>query len=208
MIIKFSRKLIMIALLIVIVLSISMFGAYTMFVKPVLKEYNQATQTLELEKKVLDQLKQQAGQVNGQPSESSASLQRKVPVKPLVEQLVLLVERAEVMSSSLVKNIKVIEAGVEEGLENVKKTSLEVNVKYETYEKMQKFMQVLQSQERIVNIDNIEFIWNMENAEQTETTYMVTVAAFHAPDLEGLEEGVPKVDVPNGSEKKNPLKPQ
>jgi type IV pilus assembly protein PilO len=210
MIMRISRKLIIIVLLIVVILSASTFGAYAMLIRPILKEQDEAMQTLEVEKQVLQELQVQTKQVNNRPMESSTSLQRKVPVKPLLEQLVLLVERAEVVSNSSVKNIKVTEDGQEEGVENSKKTLLEVKVKYETYEKMQKFIEVLQSQERIVHIDTIDFVWNIEEKEeeQTETTYTVTMAAFHARDLEGLEDGIPKVDIPKSSEKKNPLKPQ
>ncbi|GGE75731.1 hypothetical protein [Priestia taiwanensis] len=214
-----TKKIVVISLLLFVMLSGASIGAYYLYIKPVQAEHEQAKQSLQAERQLLEQTKKRVEELRVNPTVSSAVLQYKVPIQPLTEQIVLFIEKAEVMSRSKVKSIT-FEEGIE-GIENAKKVTLDVKVSFETYEKMQYFLELLQNQKRIIHVDALAFSWKDEmeqplqerrgqvegaNVEKkTESTYSVKISAFYAADLQGLEDGLPKVDIPKGSKKTNPL---
>ncbi|MFB1080529.1 hypothetical protein [Jeotgalibacillus sp. JSM ZJ347] len=85
---------------------------YFMLIYPLNAEVELKTQQLETEEQLIDALLLNSENVTAVTLESSAELQKQVPVKPLVDQLILELEKAELVSRSLISSINITESEV------------------------------------------------------------------------------------------------
>ncbi|MBD3107833.1 hypothetical protein IEO70_05590 [Bacillus sp. AGMB 02131] len=122
-----------------------------------------------------------------EPRVSSVELQKKIPVKPNVQQIIVDFNQAEIVSGSLITNIAVEEnveigqpvasAGEEDesesesesesvsepvsvpaqAIEGLKQVRLSLTVQSERYADLEKFLSSLESLERITKVENISF---------------------------------------------------
>jgi type IV pilus assembly protein PilO len=98
-----KEKLVMMLgiLLVVLFMAIAQF----MMLSPLKNDLEMKEQTLETEQKLLDSITQKKAAETTKVVEDTRELQKRVPVTPLQEQFILDLERAETVSSSLVKSM-------------------------------------------------------------------------------------------------------
>ncbi|MGF2617259.1 hypothetical protein FZC84_05345 [Rossellomorea vietnamensis] len=103
-------------------------GVYFLLYNPVQKEIALREQELETEEKLISLLEEKTTNIEQETFQSSISLQKKVPVKPMTEKLLLDLEKAETISTSFVSSIQFAEGDVtlpltsqsaEEDIENI-----------------------------------------------------------------------------------------
>ncbi|WP_019412524.1 LysM peptidoglycan-binding domain-containing protein [Paenisporosarcina sp. TG20] len=189
--------------------------AYFTFYVPKKESLAIAETTLTTDRQVLFALEQQLADQPEIPIVSSLELQKQVPVDPLTELVLLQIEKAEVVSGSLVQSVGfsqgpfVIEAPPE-GVEALQELNVSLSIETPTYGTLEAFISELEQMERIVVVDSIQF--NSPTGEVTtdeqeleKLQLTLTFSAFYRPDLLKLIKQGPKVDTPSPADKVNPL---
>lgn len=188
--------------------------AYFTFFVPKKESLAVAETTLTTDRQVLFALEQQLADQPETPIVSSLELQKKVPTDPLTELLILQIEKAEVVSESLVQSIGfsegpfVIEAPPE-GVETLQQLLVTLSIETSTYATLEAFIDEIEKLDRILIVDNISFSSpgevTTDEVDPAKLQLSLSFTAFYRPDLlELLDEG-PKVDTPAPAEKSNPL---
>lgn len=193
---------------------------YVFMLAPRYREIDQLAAVLESEKKVLAAMEQHASPQEGDMMESLAALQKKVPVRPLTEQLLLEFQKAEYISGSVLLSVNFSEGGKAaagqagegktgtppDGIETV---SAQLTVRSPSYYQLERFLETLERSERILAVESITFAGPPEltstAVEVQPLTYSLTVRAFYAPQLEKWKQLAPMRDVPPPSGKDNPF---
>lgn len=96
-------KSIFVAFFVIIILTIA--GAQLLFVQPLQAELDQKKQSLQIEQKLLEAIEEKKGALSENKLVSTTELQKRMPVQPLVDQLILDLEKAEVVSNSTIKSM-------------------------------------------------------------------------------------------------------
>ncbi|RAK21384.1 type IV pilus assembly protein PilO [Anoxybacillus vitaminiphilus] len=104
-----SKRQLLLLLGIFITMGLAFFVLYSYILKPMHERIEQLQQTLSTEQQLLDATREQTAQQETEITESVVELQKRVPVKPMVEQLLLDLERAEVVSDSFISSISFTE---------------------------------------------------------------------------------------------------
>lgn len=190
-------------------------GAYSYgkLYSPAKQANEQAIQSLTNERDILFALQRQEAQQVGEKTFSSRTLQERVPVKPLEDQLLLQVHEAEVKSDTYVPEVNftleetVLDNSPEE-VEKVHALLTEVHLQADAYSKVDRFIEEIEALQRIVVVESIEFSAPVEERTSNDDDVLmdltVTFRAFYRPDLVELLEESPKVDAPESSSKKDP----
>ncbi|KPB05533.1 hypothetical protein [Bacillus sp. CHD6a] len=232
MMIELERKhyILLSSCVLLIVLGIA--GFYYLSYAPKEVRAEQIQQEKAIEEQLIQVLEQQeeTAQVNGS---TTVELQRKIPVTPFLEQLILELEKAEVLSDSTIVNMSFGEAEfvpasttleeyetmhdeevetVEEEAylpEGLKKVTVNLSVESEVYEDLSTFLSSLESLTRITQIESVNFTGQPEvtstEQELQPLTYSVTLSAFYHPELEDLIEELPPLSVPEPANRINPF---
>ncbi|QBP40770.1 LysM peptidoglycan-binding domain-containing protein [Paenisporosarcina antarctica] len=188
--------------------------AYFTFYVPKKESLSVAETTLTTDRQTLFALEQQLADQPEIPIVSSLELQKKVPIDPLTELIILQIEKAEVVSKSLVQSIGfsegpfVIEAPPE-GVETLQQLLVNLSIETSSYATLEAFIDEIEKLDRILIVDNISFSSpgevTTEVLEPAKLQLSLSFTAFYRPDLlELLDEG-PKVDTPAPADKSNPL---
>ena len=188
--------------------------AYFTFFVPKKESLAVAETSLTTDRQVLFALEQQLADQPEIPIVSSLELQKKVPIDPLTELIILQIEKAEVVSDSLVQSIGfsegpfVIEAPPE-GVETLQQLLVNLSIETSSYATLEAFIDEIEKLDRILIVDNISFSSPgevmTEEIEPAKLQLSLSFTAFYRPDLlELLDEG-PKVDTPAPADKSNPL---
>jgi len=188
--------------------------AYFTFFVPKKESFAVAETTLTTDRQTLFALEQQLADQPEIPIVSSLELQKKVPIDPLTELIILQIEKAEVVSESLVQSIGfsegpfVIEAPPE-GVETLQQLLVNLSIETSSYATLEAFIDEIEKLDRILIVDNISFSSPgevmTEELEPAKLQLSLSFTAFYRPDLlELLDEG-PKVDTPAPADKSNPL---
>lgn len=204
------------ALIILAVVFLLAVGAYSYFMvyAPAKEARLQAEQTLSSERDVLIALQTQLKELPEGEKISTSELQQKVSIEPLSELLILQIEQAELLSSSLVSDIAIAEEPVTlpvpvEGLENLQQVKTTVAFSTAEYKGITKFIKEIEAMDRILVIDSIDFGANDEvttmEAEKEQLEVTLGFTAYFRPDLIALADTLPKVDAPPPAGKVNPL---
>lgn len=197
--------IVMISLLLLTLLS---FALYIYVYKPLDERREQLKTELQMEKKLLQTLQSK------QPSDdlriSLIELQKRVPVQPFVEQFLLDIEKAEVVSNSEVLSLTFQEGENVEGPPTpIQKLTVNISVHSPSYFALEQFIDVLERSKRIVSVDSLSFTgyeeWTTVMDEVPELSYSLTVSTFYAPELRQWIEQLPPLDLPQPSEKRNPF---
>ncbi|WP_078379525.1 hypothetical protein [Sutcliffiella halmapala] len=195
---------------------------------------SQKEQEIQVEEQLIKMLEQQQASA-GSGLGNTIELQRKIPVTPYVEQLLLELEKAEVVSNSRITNMTFGESdftptttldeyidshtiNAEEEKqeqeaaylpEGLKKVTVSLTVESENYEELTLFLEGLESLTRITQIESVAFTGMPELTSITQEieslTYTVQVSAFYHPELSDLIEDLPPISVPEPSNKTNPF---
>lgn len=109
------------AILFMVIVLLSLLG-YTKFIRPLEQEAELLESDLSTEQQLLKSASEKAGMPAAQMIQSSVELQKRLPVKPFTEQFLLELEKAEVVSNSLILSMQFsdeeeADLGIEEGEE-------------------------------------------------------------------------------------------
>jgi len=188
--------------------------AYFTFYVPKKDSLAVAETTLTTDRQVLFALEQQLANQPETPIVSSLELQKKVPIDPLTELIILQVEKAEVVSNSLVQSMGfsqgpfVIEAPPE-GVETLQQLLVTLTIETSTYSTLETFIDEIEKLDRILIVDNIAFSSpgevTTEEVDPAKLQLSLSFTAFYRPDLLELVDEGPKVDTPAPAEKSDPL---
>lgn len=167
----------------IVVLVLLFLGLYFLYIQPLKITFSIKQKELQTEEQLLSVIENQIKESTSDTYEGTEALQRKIPVKPLVEQLLLDIDKAEVVSGSLVTNMEFstgeIEGDQPEGQQEVnvletpadqqgedkasiplpqgmKKTTVVLTVKSSNYFEMEKFIESLESENRIILVEKLE----------------------------------------------------
>jgi type IV pilus assembly protein PilO len=168
----------------VFVIALLFWFLYSYFLLPKQEEQKQVESQLKMEKKMLTILQQKYTGHQTDLGEGSKILQVQLPVQPLVDQFLLQMEKAEIMSDSTINSISVAD-GKQNTLMNppaagngankavpvsssqgqigsnipnqLQKVTLQMSVSSPDFTNMKQFLQVIEDQSRIATIDNISF---------------------------------------------------
>lgn len=213
---SFSKRQKEMFLLVIASVFLVVLGAYSyvLVFSPAKEEYDRLEQAVEQERATLFALRTQAAEKKQTDSTSTLRFQQKVPVKPLQDAVLLQINKAEIKSDAVIKNVNFTESGFAivdppEHVENVSRLLTTVEVEVEKYQDLVKFIDEIEKMERIFVIYSINFqgLDEVIEAETEEKLIALTVSfsAFYRPDLKNLEEEVPKINAPPSSQKTTPF---
>lgn len=253
-----EKKRLMIIIGILLMISLCYIGAYYLYLNPMKTSLSLKESQLKTEQQLSLALETRAASVNESDFSSTAEMQKKLPVEPLVDQLVLDLEKAEVISDSFITSIEfnsdnqlvsAIESGAGQGSESsvqqteqdgadaqqaviqdesqesnngkqepeillnmpegLAKTTATVVVEADNYFSLEKFIQTLENLQRIVAIESISFSGPEEIFTLAEVDNLIqmtlTINAFYLPELKDLKDYIPKVQVPEPANKRDPF---
>ncbi|QOR65697.1 pilus assembly protein PilO [Cytobacillus suaedae] len=102
---QFTKKqLLIITMSSLLILLLCVF-LYYLLIKPLETERGQLENELKTEKLLLEVIQTRVNQMQNQTFESTIELQKRVPVKPVLDQFLLDLEKAEVVSNSFISNM-------------------------------------------------------------------------------------------------------
>lgn len=211
------RILILTALSVLIVAALLF--TYWKAVNPVKEEVDKLTEKIEADMKMLEAIGSQINEQIKLSTEESLQMQRQVPLESFVDQLIVNVRSVEQSSGNTIDSIGVSyseisfddwnktigtadAAAAEESKTDslpLYKVSLGMAVQSPSYERMRQFIMDLEGLERIVNVDSLSF-------DSAADVYQLTVSVFYAPQLDGIEDRLPKAVFPGPAAKTNPIK--
>lgn len=191
-----------------LLLTLLSFALYIYVYKPLDDRKEQLETELQTEKKLLQTL--QSKQPSDDLRVSLVELQKRVPVQPFVEQFLLDIEKAEVVSNSTVLSLTFQEGENVEGPPTpIQKLTANISVHSPSYFALEQFIDVLERSKRIVSVDSLSFTgyeeWTTVMDEVPKLSYSLTVSTFYAPELRQWIEQLPPLDLPQPSEKRNPF---
>ncbi|RBW71591.1 pilus assembly protein PilO [Bacillus taeanensis] len=204
-------------LIIIIFFMLLILGSgYAAFLLPAKQELEKAEKNFQHASSQLALLEAQQLEQNAFNYESAIQLQKEVPVQPLVDQFILQLEKAEVISDSLIRSMIFSEGDAlledEENQvipEDVKRITVQLNMASKGYSNLMRFLEEIESLERITKIDSLNFSGNREilsiDEEVDQINYSVQVSTFYIPGLEELLNDLPSVEYPAPADKNNPL---
>ncbi|WP_404444105.1 pilus assembly protein PilO [Sutcliffiella horikoshii] len=232
MMIELERKHYVLLSSCVLLVVLGIAGFYYLSYAPKEARAEQLHQEKNIEEQLIQVLEQQeqTAQANGN---TTVELQRKIPVTPFLEQLILELEKAEVLSESTIVSMSFGEGEfvpasttleeyetmhdeeeetVQEEVylpEGLKKVTVNLSVESEVYEDLSTFLTALESLTRITQIESVSFTGLPEvtstDQELEPLTYSVTVSAFYHPELDDLIEELPPLSVPEPGNRVNPF---
>jgi type IV pilus assembly protein PilO len=160
--------------------------SYLLFILPLKTTVQQKELELENQQKLLEVIGSRDIETTGELAESSVQLQKRVPVKPLLEQFIIDLEMAETLSNSQILQISFTDEGGEtitdpsvtqtippaentQTAENpeqsettpkpegIKEITLNLSIESESYFDLEKFIETLEQLDRIVEVKSINF---------------------------------------------------
>lgn len=203
----------------IILISYSWFQLFT----PAKEENTRVVDSLVNQREIQFELQRQLAAKTEDVSSSSRPLQKKVPVLPLEELLIVQLERAEVKSDTLIQDVLFTKEDLvlneeassveEETITDNPSASLnqlliDVDLTASSYEQLDRFIREMEQTERIFIVQSIDFDPPEEqveaDAEVEPLELTISFQAFYRPDLTELQSEVPKLDAPMPAGKDNP----
>ncbi|KGX88077.1 LysM peptidoglycan-binding domain-containing protein [Pontibacillus marinus] len=218
-----------ILLTLVIVAGIGVFLiAQDIFLSPANQELDRLETSLENEEKILQTLRTKEENRTTISFQSSREMQRKLPVLPVQDQVLISLDKAESLSNSFIQSIMMeqkesvnSELTEDEDLSNevteeqpgqpdgkttkvsgVRALTFNLEVISPEFPDLLSFLQELNRLSRLVSIDAITF---EDQDEGERLTHLVTFSAYYYPALENLQDELPQYHYEPPSNKDNPL---
>ncbi|MFQ3542624.1 hypothetical protein Q7A53_00935 [Halobacillus rhizosphaerae] len=216
---------------VLIVVSAGMF-LYSTVIVPKQSKLGKIQEELTTEQTLLDTLKVKNDQQERLNVKSSRELQTLIPVNPLPDQLLLIIERAEGSSGSLIRNVTVESASSSEantkhetGSEKKKETEQQaltsspsilpegleaityhLEVVSPNFQDFLSFLRELTTGPRLLSVDSISFDSEFTSvSEEKALDFSVVFSAFFYPSLDFLENEAPDYNYSEGAGKNNPF---
>ncbi|EMR05809.1 General secretion pathway, M protein [Bhargavaea cecembensis DSE10] len=209
-----NRKETILVVLSVLFLIALLLYSYFMLFQPARETRLQAQQTLQTERQVLSSLQQQAaGETESEPA-STLPLQRRVPVNPAEEVVLLQVGKAEVVSGTEIQNVafstgEMVIENPPEGVESVSELLTTVQILSPDYDGILTFIEEVERLERITVTNSVTFTGPSERTEEAQEdepiAMEITFSSFYRPDLTTLEGETPTAPAPPPSLKDDPF---
>ncbi|WP_432355778.1 pilus assembly protein PilO [Sporosarcina sp. A2] len=213
-----------IALVILASLFFALLASYSWFqlYAPAREANARAVSALADQREVIFELQRQVAAKPIEQSSSSLPLQRKVPVLPLEDSILLQLEKAEVKSNTLIRNVAFNKDDLEEGSTELtegeqpvmdpalapSQLTIDVELTAASYKEMDRFIREVETMERIFVVQAIELEAPEEvreaSAESEPIQLTLSFQAFYRPDLVELQPEVPKLDAPMPAGKEDP----
>lgn len=216
MVIRFTRKHIVLLCALVLVVFSMMIAVYFLFINSINKEIELTKKTIQTEETILQSVTEQLSGTKYK-IENSHKLQKKLPVQPSLDQFLMDLEKAEDVSNSMITEMN-FDKGELEGLaktsnktpipKDLQRIIAELKVYSPSYDDFALFLNTLEQLERVTKIDEVHFSGPSDLDEENEMTnslYSVTLSIYYLPSLSNLEDEMPKLDTPTPSQKDNPL---
>ncbi|WP_102345403.1 LysM peptidoglycan-binding domain-containing protein [Bacillus sp. Marseille-P3661] len=105
MALHFTRKLTLLLIAGILVISGAFAGFYYSKIKPTQQSIESLKNSVATEEKLLAAYENKVNEIQEKTAQNSTNLQKKVPVKPILEQFLLDLERAEVVSNSFISSM-------------------------------------------------------------------------------------------------------
>jgi type IV pilus assembly protein PilO len=218
--------------LILVFFLIAFVFSYFIFVQPLKSDLTNAYNQLQFEKKMYAAVEKSINKQTEEAVVNSRELQKEVPVAPLIDQFILQIEKAEVVSNSTVHSISFTEEEMNLAAEVVtegenaiseeekgetapaipkelKKITAAMTVTSEGYKSFYAFLEQLESLERMTTIDSFQLSGNEElltnDVKAESLTYTMNVSTYYLPTLDELINDLPAVEYPPPADKNNPL---
>lgn len=239
MIINFSKKHLVYSLLgTLLTIGLLVYG-YFVVINPIKDESNNLISQIKLQQTILNNKQTNSSdKIDDAKSIDSSLLQKELPVKPLDEQILLYLEKAEASSKVYITAISSgnsqeegSQLSVDELQQNVEteaetneqndnaSTSKQVNavvynleVAYSYYEELHDFLTEIEQSTRLLQIDSITISRDEDETTSTlpiKSTASIVIKAFYAPNLKELTKQDPTVEIPTSCEKRtNPVEIQ
>ncbi|WP_243297458.1 type 4a pilus biogenesis protein PilO [Bacillus litorisediminis] len=203
-------KLTRIVLFTLLIFGLLLFSGYQIMVLPLQANIESLEQKIEEETEHFETVSQKDHNEVNDSQLRINQLQEQLPSQPLVDQLILELEKAELASDSLILNMTFGKSSAEESSSNaeaveegqgqspaiipsgVKKVTISMSVQSPTYEQLESFLHEIENMKRIIHIDQLTFS-GQENsfgqANQTPVVFTIQISAFYYPDGEMAKPG-------------------
>ncbi|MEW8969081.1 MAG: pilus assembly protein PilO [Mesobacillus sp.] len=228
---RFEKKNFMILTIAVLLSVLVYIGAYFLFINPLKDSLALKENQLKSEQQLSESFETRLAAAK-EDYASTIELQKKLPVDPMVEQLVLDLEKAEVVSNSYITAMEfnqesseaaAVQAGETQGTETVtgdaeepmkvpdglEKTAVMITVEADGYFELEKFIETLENLKRLVMVDSISFSGPEEisslSDEKSPIVMTLTINSYYLSGLEDLQENNPKIETPAPANKRNPF---
>ena len=202
---------------------------YFRFYQPILIQSNTLDSELKLETKQLEIIQKRLEDIHLESIESTVELQRKVPVQPLADQLLLDLEKAEVVSGVHIKEISFTEDALnvevnsealdeetDEEIEpevflpdGMKQITAALSIDAKDYFEFEDFLAEIETLRRMMKVDQFSVSGPAEmttsTGEEQVISFQVSVSAFYMPTLLELIDQLPQVNAPAPANKKDPF---
>ncbi|MGR3765212.1 hypothetical protein [Rossellomorea sp. NS-SX7] len=207
---------------------VSLTGIYYLILQPADERLQFKKEELGIQVKLQEAVEAKVNSIEQNETPDSGSLQKKVPVEPLTERMILDLEKAELLSGITIQSIQfektdgALATEESEGTDSapagetelpslLKRLQMTMMVESPTYFEMEKFLDEIESLERIVEINGLYFQGeeelkeSMEGYSEDTITFEIIASAFYIPELDDLKDGIPVIESPSPSLKKNPF---
>ena len=184
---RLSKQELLVLIASIVIVAAVIFGGKYLFLNPKKAEINSKKQQLQTEEQLLATIEAKLAGTSAPSPNSVAELQKKVPVKKQLEQLILDLNQAEVISNTLISNMSFSEGDVaaraaapeettqeetteQEGTgeqkqefpvlpvpEGIKKLNVNLAVTSPSYTDLMKFLDALEGLNRRVMIESVAF---------------------------------------------------
>lgn len=229
--IQFTKKNIIISSVIFSLIVLLTIILYTTMISPKKEEFKTVMQEVDNEETQIALIEEKIKKIEEQVQSSNTFLyQRQLPVSPLADQFILMLEKAEVLSNTVILDMQLsnseasLKAENEENQEdeqeegeqnqagNVKALEATIEISADDYYEIETFMDTIQQLERVTFVDQVKFKGKEEVIEIQEDDDDVekiqaelVVTTYYAPDFKNVKQNGPAVEFPQPSEKTTPL---
>ncbi|MEL3974389.1 hypothetical protein AAEO50_19040 [Rossellomorea oryzaecorticis] len=226
--IDFTKKQWTILISLIVTGLVILAGVNYFALQPAEKRLQYKKEELGIQVKLQEAVEAKVATIEENETPDSNSLQKKIPVEPLTERVILDLEKAELLSGSTIQSIyfektdgalapketeetEAAPAGDTELPALLKSIQMTILVESPSYFEMEAFLDEIENLERIVEINGLYFEGeqelkeNMEGYSEDTITFEVIASAFYIPELIDLKDGLPVIESPSPSLKKDPF---
>jgi type IV pilus assembly protein PilO len=226
--IDFTKKQWTILISLIVTGLVILAGVNYFALQPAEKRLQYKKDELGIQVKLQEAVEAKVDSIDENETPDSNSLQKKIPVEPLTERVILDLEKAELLSGSTIQSLqfektdgalapkKSEETEAAPAVDTqlpalLKRIQMTIVVESPSYFEMEAFLDEIENLERIVEINGLYFEGeqelkeNMEGYSEDTITFEVIASAFYIPELNELKDGLPVIESPSPSLKKDPF---
>ncbi|GAA0333991.1 hypothetical protein GCM10008967_25940 [Bacillus carboniphilus] len=195
-----------------IILALLLFSGYQFVALPIEKEIQSLESEIEMETKRYQSLEVLENKPEDPGEIKLNQLKAQLPTNPLLDQLILDLEKAELASNTLILNMSFGVASLEQPAEDsatdqteetdstetstttsfpngVEKLTVSMSVQAPSHNHLELFLKELEEMERIIQVENLAFSGGEGQTNETNSTvvFSIQISAFYYPNGEIME---------------------